>query len=239
MCMKVFKESLNLFLILTIMVFMMVFFHALNSLKLWISFFVIIFYSFLGCVLIYHKVQKKILLFIPSFILSLGIICLFGLIFLYPNRFDEMYLGLIIFISLQFLIYTILLCWAYFIRKKYMVNHFNRVLSVSLGFLMVFMFLEWTKYFQIRDKLILCLLIFLAGILFLYVIQFISNTRNRSILVWGQNILFVGLYFVTNPSHTTQFLAILSVWIMIICLFFNFHMFAKSNNREINQRKMI
>lgn len=230
---KVFKEIVNLFLILTIMVGMMVFFHAFNSFTLWISFFVVIFYGFLGCVMLYRKTRKKILLFVLPIILCIGIMMYFGLVFFRTNPFDVMYLLFIAFIGLQFLIYVLLMGWAFFISKRYQTKHFNRVLSMGLGLLMIVMFLEWTKYFRFRDQMVLALLIFLSGILAVYIIQVILKRRNNYNFVWGINILCVVLYFVINPSHVVQFLVIVSSWIIMICLFLYPSMFAITNNKEI------
>ncbi len=219
--MKISREIVNFLFIFFIMIVMMIFFRLMNGLSTWISFFVPVFYGFIAFFMLYQKVRKKIILYIPFLILTLGFLIYIGIIIFRYDSIDPNLQALLTFILILFMVYTFLLTRAAIISITYNSNHLNRVLGLCKSFLIGLLFLMWMKYESIRFVLLTIVILMLIVALLIYLKDMVLKKRYDHLIpkiILGINVILMGLYFVVNPSNWYYFLLIVVQLTLLICL---------------------
>lgn len=221
--MKISREIVNFLFIFFIMIVMMIFFRLMNGLSTWISFFIPVFYGFMVFYLLYQKIKRKIIIYMPFILLMLGLMIFIIVLLIWSNRFDPNLHAMIAFILILFIIYAFLLTRAAIITLTYHSHHLERVMGFSLMFFIVLVFLSWSKYIEVYQKIILAFILVILSLFIIYLKDVIfKNTKiyviKRTIL--SINMLLNGLYLVGNLSFSLIFLVILSNILVISCLLF-------------------
>lgn len=235
--MRTAKEYFNLFLNLIIMAFMMIFFHYLERIDLWIFLFVIVFYSILMFSLLSHRVKKKIFVFIPTIALCLMLCVYIGMVFIDINRELLNQYGILAIMLFFLMIQSFFIARSYVLASIHQSKHFIKMILFQLIVILLNLYSKWVTYFSFKDKVFFALLILILGFFIFEIRKHLEkyvSKKTVDLFIYGIHLLCMVLYLFIDHSHALTFLTILSLWVSICCLFSAHFMFDKFVFYEVN-----